>query len=176
MRGWDAASAASATDECGKAARTDPVNVALDARREVVVDDRSDAAEVHAAAHELGADEDPDLALAELAQDALALLWRPLRVDHVDRQRVVDELVEQGRCALDRLDKDEDRRDDGARRQVLAEREQLARLGAGEDELLLDRGRRDVPAGSKRGERASARRSLSLAVSRTEKRRTSCRR
>jgi hypothetical protein len=38
---------------------------------------------------------------------------------------------------------------------VLAERKQLARLGAGEDELLLDRGGRDVPGDERMIVRAS---------------------
>jgi hypothetical protein len=131
------------------------VNVALNAGRKIIVDDGPDAAEVHAAADELGADEDPDLALAEVAQDTLALLWRPLRVDYLDRKCVVDELVEERGRTLDRLDKYEDRRHERTRRQVLAERKQLARLGAGEDELLLDRGGRDVPGDERMKVRAS---------------------
>ena len=71
--------------------------------REVVVDDEVDPLEVDAAAHELGADEDPDGAAAEGAHRVVALLLGPLAVDHVHVDAVIQQLLEQLASTLLRL-------------------------------------------------------------------------
>mmetsp|Transcript_52738 Transcript_52738/g.138675 ORF Transcript_52738/g.138675 Transcript_52738/m.138675 type:complete len:445 (-) Transcript_52738:148-1482(-) len=121
-----------------RAARaTNPVDVRRGALREVVVDHEGDALEVHAARHQLGRDEDPHLARAELVDGRIALRRRALGVYDVDVDAVVHELVEELHRALLALDEDEHGRLD-ALPNHLSQRQQLAVFAPTEDELLLD--------------------------------------
>lgn len=62
---------------------TDTMNVALNALREIVVDDFSHAFEIHAACHDLGAYKHPSLPAPHAADRFLALL-----VSHAGMQAV----------------------------------------------------------------------------------------
>ena len=117
---------------------TDPVNVALHARREIVVDDKVDPPEVHSSTHELRADEHPHSPLPELLDDPFPLRRRPLRVDHIHMDPIIDQLVEQVICTRDGLHEDERRRGELAGGDGRSKSEQLARLGSGEGERLID--------------------------------------
>lgn len=126
--------------------RTDAVDIAHGALREVVVDDELDALEVDAARHDVRADEAPHLALCEARDDLVALFGRAVGVDRVGVDAVKDELVGELLRALDRLDEDEDRRSELARRDERAQREELVVLGVDKRERLVDRRCRGLPA------------------------------
>lgn len=67
-----------------RTSRTDPVHVALHARREIVVDYLPHAFEVHTSGHDFRADHYPALAPPHSAYGVLTLLVRQARVQAVD--------------------------------------------------------------------------------------------
>ena len=84
---------------------TDTMDVGHGRLRKVVVDYEIDALKVHAARQQLGRDEKPCPPGSKARHDCIPLGLRPLRVDHVDVDAIVHELVEKLLGALDRLHK-----------------------------------------------------------------------
>jgi hypothetical protein len=85
------------------------MNVALHARREIIVHDQVDSPKVHTSSHQLRCNQNPNPPLPKLLHDPLPLRRCPLRMDHIDMQPVVDELVEKVVGSRNGLNEDEAR-------------------------------------------------------------------
>ena len=104
---------------------TDSVDIALHALWEVVVDDLSDALEVHAASHHLGANHNPAFSTTHARDCVFTLLLRHPRMQTIDvGHTAYDEFLRQGRSPRLRRYKNEYR---GVvrLRQILQQRRQL---------------------------------------------------
>ena len=73
--------------------------------RPAVVDDQVDALKINSSAHELGTDENPDVATPEGSDCVLSLLLRSLTVDDVNIDPVIQQFFEELRCSLLALNK-----------------------------------------------------------------------
>eukprot|EP00968_Pinguiococcus_pyrenoidosus_P007802 scaffold529_cov308-Pinguiococcus_pyrenoidosus.AAC.94 len=114
------------------------MNVFYGRGREVVVDHHVDAFEVHPPRHEVGADEQPDVASSESLDGRVSLCLRPAGVHDPHTEAIVSELLEKALRAVLRLQEEEHGRAE-SRLDELPQRNDLAFLLPNEHQLLLYR-------------------------------------
>lgn len=74
---------------------SDPVHIADCGGGKVEIDHQIDSFEVNAATHQLGADQEPDLAHSKVPDDVVSLRLCAIRMNHIDVNSVVDQLLEE---------------------------------------------------------------------------------